>query len=295
MNGSTEDHCTRLARGGRFVVLAAAVLLSRAAAAQTAAQAAIETPAPSPKARVEQRVGITDVSIDYSSPGVKGRKIWGEVVPYDKVWRAGANAPTKLTVSRDFAFGGTQVKAGSYSVFVTPGKKTWTVALNTDLNATQDSHDDKNDVARVVVTPAALPALRERLIYVFSDTQDDRTDVDLEWERVRIRVAIAIDTKGAVAAGIEKALAAAWQPHAQAANYYFNGGDLAKALALIDKSIAIESNWRNEWLRAQIQGKKGNKAEAAASANRALALGKGNANFEQNVQPDIVKALAGWN
>jgi hypothetical protein len=290
MNGSTEDHCTRLARGGRFVILAAAVLLSRAAAAQPA----IETPAPSPRARVEQRVGITDVSIDYSSPGVKGRKIWGEVVPYDKVWRAGANAPTKLTVSRDFAFGGTQVKAGSYSVFVTPGKKTWTVALNTDLTATQDSHDDKNDVAHVAVTPAALPALRERLVYVFSDTQDDRTNVDLEWERVRIRVAIAIDTRGAVTAGIEKALAAAWQPHATAASYYMNAGDLAKALALIDRSIAIESNWRNEWLRAQIQGKKGNKAEAAASASRALALGKGNANFEQNVQPDIVKALAGW-
>src|SRR5215831_14838146 len=138
MNGSSEDHCTGLARGGRFVVIAAVVLMSRAAAAQSA----IETPAPSPKARVEQRVGITDLSIDYSSPGVKGRKIWGEVVPYDKVWRAGANAPTKLTVSRDFAFGGTPVKAGSYSLFVTPGKKTWTVALNTDLTATQESHDD---------------------------------------------------------------------------------------------------------------------------------------------------------
>src|ERR1043165_8299726 len=177
-----------------FVVLAAAVLLSRAAAAQTA----IETPAPSPKARVEQRVGITDVSIDYSSPGVKGRKIWGQVVPYDKVWRAGANAPTKLTVSRDFTFGGTAVKAGSYSVFVTPGKKTWAVALNTDLTATQDSHDDKNDVVRVTVTPQALPAVRERLLYMFTDTQDDRVNVDLEWERVRIRVPLTIDTKAFV-------------------------------------------------------------------------------------------------
>jgi Protein of unknown function (DUF2911) len=276
--------------GCSSVVIAVAVMLSRAAWAQ----AVIETPAPSPKARVEQRVGVTDVSIDYSSPGVKGRKIWGEVVPYDKVWRAGANAPTKLTVSRDFNFGGTAVKAGSYSLFVTPGKKTWTVALNTDLTATQDSHDDKNDVAKVAVTPAALPALRERLVYVFSDTQDDRANLDLEWDRVRIRVAIAIDTKAAVAASIEKAIAAAWQPHATAANYYFNAGELTKAVALIDKSIAIESNWRNEWLRAQIQGKKGNKAEATASANRALGLGKGDANFEQNVQPNIIKALAGW-
>ena len=276
--------------GCSSLVITVAVMLSRAAWAQ----AVIETPAPSPKARVEQRVGITDVSIDYSSPGVKGRKIWGEVVPYDKLWRAGANAPTKLTVSRDFTFGATAVKAGSYSLFVTPGKKTWTVALNTDLTATQDSHDDKNDVAKLSVVPAALPALRERLVYVFSDTQDDKVNLDLEWERVRIRMPIAIDTKAAVAAGIEKAIAAAWQPHATAANYYFNAGDLGKALALIDKSIAIESNWRNEWLRAQIQGKKGSKAEAVASANRALALGKGDTNFEQNVQPNIVKALAGW-
>jgi DUF2911 family protein len=279
-----------LTYGCRFVALVVAMTLSRPAAAQ----AVIETPAPSPKARVEQRVGITDVSIDYSSPGVKGRKIWGEVVPYDKVWRAGANAPTKLTVSRDFAFGGTPVKAGSYSLFITPSKKTWTVMLNTDLTATQDAHDAKNDVARVTVTPAALPAVRERLIYVFSDTQDDRANIDLEWERVRIRVPIAIDTRAAVSAGIEKAIAAAWQPHATAANYYFTAGDLGRALTLIDKSIAIEATWRNEWLRAQIQGKKGNKAEATASANRALALGKGDAGFEQNVQPNIVKALAGW-
>src|SRR5258707_1135501 len=128
-----------------MVILVAAGLAAGAAMRPRAAwaQGAIELPAPSPKARVEQRVGITDLSIDYSSPGVKGRKIWGEVVPYDKVWRAGANAPTKLTVSRNFSFGGAAVPAGSYAVFVTPGKKTWEVALNTDLNATQDSHDAK--------------------------------------------------------------------------------------------------------------------------------------------------------
>src|SRR5262245_62823866 len=127
--------------GCSSVVIAVAVMLSRAARAQ----AVIETPAPSPKARVEQRVGVTDVSIDYSSPGVKGRKIWGEVVPYDKTWRAGANAPTKLTASRDFKIAGTVLKAGSYSVFITPSKTGWTVAFNTDLTATQDAHDAKKD------------------------------------------------------------------------------------------------------------------------------------------------------
>jgi hypothetical protein len=293
----TDDHCTGCRRGSLLAsaafatTLIAAALVARTAAAQ---QAVIETPAPSPHAKVEQRVGITDVAIDYSSPGVKGRKIWGDVVPYDKVWRAGANAPTKLTVSRDFTFGTTAVKAGSYSVFITPGKKTWSVALNTDLNASQDEHDAKADVATLAVTPGALPAVRERLIYLFSDTQDDKVNLDLEWERVRIRMPLAIDTKAAVTAGIEKVLAAAWSPHARAADYYFNAGDTARALTLIDKSIAIESNWRNEWLRAQIQGKKGNKAEATASANRALTLGKGDTVFEQNVQSNVVKAIAGW-
>jgi len=269
-------------------------MLSRPAFAQAPGQAMIEVPAPSPRARVEQRVGITDLSIDYSSPGVKGRKIWGEVVPYDKVWRAGANAPTKLTVSRDFTFGGMPVKAGSYAVYVTPSKKVWTVVLNTDLTSNQDTYDTKNDVAHAQVTPQALPALRERLVYLFSDTQDDRSNLDLEWERVRIRVPVTIDTRALVTAGLDKAMAAAWQPHATSASYFLEIGDLARALAAADKSIAIEPSWRNEWLRAQIQGKKGNKAEASASANRALALGKGDANFERNVQPTITKALAGW-
>ena len=273
-------------------IVLAAVMLSRPALAQ--AQVMIEVPAPSPKARVEQRVGITDLSIDYSSPGVKGRKIWGEVVLYDKVWRAGANAPTKLTVSRDFTFGGMPVKAGSYAVYVTPSKKAWTVVLNTDLTSNQDTYDTKNDVAHAQVTPQALPAPRERLVYVFSDTQDDRSNLDLEWERVRIRVPVTIDTRALVTAGLDKAMAAAWQPHATSASYFLEIGDLARALAAADKSIAIEPSWRNEWLRAQIQGKKGNKAEASASANRALALGKGDANFERNVQPTITKALAGW-
>src|SRR5215471_13079931 len=170
-----------ISKGCRFVVVAA-MMMSRAAWAQ----AVIETPAPSPKARVEQRVGITDVSIDYSSPGVKGRKIWGDVVPYDKVWRAGANAPTKLTVSRDFSFGGTQLKAGAYSLFITPGKATWTVMLNTDLEASQDEHDAKKDVATFSVKPAALAQVRERLRYAFDDTQEGSTTLALEWERVRI-------------------------------------------------------------------------------------------------------------
>ena len=91
------------------------------------AQSALETPAPSPKARAEQRVGITDFAIDYSSPGVKGRPIWGALVPYNQLWRTGANSATKLTASRDFSFGGKAVPAGSYSIFTIPTSSSWTM------------------------------------------------------------------------------------------------------------------------------------------------------------------------
>jgi hypothetical protein len=275
-------------------VLCCTTLALCGTASLAAAQAALELPAPSLHARVEQRVGVTDVALDYSSPGVKGRKIWGEVVPYDKTWRAGANAPTKLTVSRDFSFGGTSVPAGTYSLFMVPGKASWTVMLNSDVNVTQDDHDAKKDVAKVTVKPVALPALRERLRYTFDDTQDGKTTLDLEWERVRIAVPITIDTAKIVGASIDRAIADAWRTPFAAASYLNENGQADKALALVDKSIAIQPTWRNEWLRAQIQYKKGNKAEAQASAGRAQELGKGDQGFETTGKAQMTKAMASW-
>ncbi len=285
-------YCSHAMRKTLSASIAAVLALS--CFASIASAQALELPQPSPHARTEQRVGITDVAIDYSSPGVKGRKIWGEVVAYDKVWRAGANEPTKLTVSKDFSFGGTPVKAGTYSLFMIPGKTSWTVMLNTDVTVSQEDHDAKKNVASITVKPVALPALRERLRYTFEDTQDASTLLDLEWERVRIHVPIAIDTPALVNAGIEKATGDAWRPHATAASYLLTTGQLDRALSMIDKSVAIQSTWRNEWLRAQIQQKKGNKAAAIASANRAQELGKGDQVFEQFVKAELVKTVAGW-
>jgi hypothetical protein len=274
--------------------LALTALLAIPLSTSIASAQALDLPQPSPRARVDQRVGVTDFSLEYSSPGVKGRKVWGDLVPYDKVWRAGANAATKLTASRDFSFGGTAVKAGAYSVFVIPTRAQWTVVLNSDPAVGANDHDPKKDVARVAVAPAALAAPRERLLYLFNETQDDRTWLELEWERVRIRVPITVDTKAHVTAAIEKATGEAWRPHAGAASYYFNAGDADRALPLIDKSIAIQATWRNEWLRAQILAKKNRKAEARAAGNRALTLGKGDKIFEQFFKADITKAIAGW-
>jgi Protein of unknown function (DUF2911) len=276
----------------RNLHLAPLLVLALAGAAQAQA---LDLPQPSPKARTEQRVGLTDFAIDYASPGVKKRAIWGAVVPYDKTWRAGANAPTKLTASTDFKLGGVQVKAGSYAVFVIPSKTgPWTVALNTEFTSQAD-YDAKKDVARASVKPIWAPAPRERLLWYFTDTRDDGTSLDLEWERLRLRVPLEVATAPLVAAAIDKATGEVWRPHLAAANYMFDsGGDLAKALAHVERSIQIQATWRGEWLRARILQKKGNKAEALAAAGRAQAMGKGDKVFEQFFKADVDKALATW-
>lgn len=262
-------------------------------AAPSAAQSGPELPQPSPKAKVEQRVGITDFSVDYSSPGVKGRKIWGGLVPYGQAWRAGANQSTRLTVSRDFKFGTTPMKAGSYSIFMIPGERSWTVILNSDINAGAN-HDPKKDVARITVTPTRLAEPRERLTYLFSSSTDDATALDLEWESLRVRVPLSVDTRAHVEAQIKTAEAEAWRPHFASANYLFQLGDVNRAMALVQKSISIKPTFRNEWLHAQLLMKTGKKAQAKAAANRALKLGQGDRIFEQFFKPDITKTLASW-
>jgi hypothetical protein len=268
-------------------------LLTCICAAPVAAQGTLELPQLSPRAKVEQRVGITDFSLEYSSPAVKGRKIWGDLVPMDKAWRAGANQSTTLKASRDFKLGTTPVKAGSYSVFMIPSDKSWTVILSSDVNAGAN-HDPSKDVARVNVTPEKLAQPRERLTYLFSDTTDDATKLDLEWEAIRVRVPLAVDTRAHVNAAIDGTLGESWRPYFMSASYLFSTGDVKRALPLVKQSIALKPTFRNEWLHAQILMKNRNKAAAKAAANRALKLGQGDKIFEQFFKGEINKTVATW-
>jgi hypothetical protein len=259
------------------------------------AQPAPELPQPSPKARVEQRVGLTDFAVDYSSPAVKGRKIWGELVPYDRPWRAGANAATKLTASRDFLFAGKPVAAGSYALYTIPGKTSWTVALNSNTEAAgNDGFDAKQDVVRVTLKPEAIRG-RERLTFLFSTTTDHTAQLELEWEKLRVAMPIQVDTKAHAQANIDKAVDDAWRPHFVSARYLLdNGGDLDKALGYIDQSIAIKATWWNQWVRAQLLAKKGRTPDAVAAAEKALQLGTGDKLFESAFKAEVNKGLAGW-
>ena len=265
-------------------------------AAPTAfAQDVPDLPQASPLARVEQRVGVTDFAVEYSSPGVKDRTVWGELVPFDELWRTGANAATKFEAGRDFRFGDVTVPAGTYALYTIPGKKEWTVILNDNADASGTrGYDESRDAARVTVKPESI-APRERLTFLFSDTTDDATRLDLEWAKQRISVPIHVDSMEHARENIDEALADAWRPHFASARWLLQtDGDLDQALAYADTSIAVKPTWWNTWIKAQILGKLDRPAEAIAAAQRAQELGKGDAVFEGFFSADVAKAIDDW-
>lgn len=276
----------RIASFASSLAACTAAVLATAASAQELSQ-------PSVKSRVEQRVGVTDLVVDYSSPAVKGRTIWGELVPWDKPWRSGANASTKLITSTEIDFGGKKVPAGTYAIYSIPGKASWTVILAS--NHETNSYDAKKEVVRVTAKAETLPTSRERLTYIFSDASDDGVRLDLEWEKLRISVPIKTDTKALVAKNIDKAVEDAWRPHFNSARWLLdNNGDLGKALTYADTSISIKSTWWNNWIRAQVLAKQGNTKDAITAAEKAMTLGKGDQVYDGFFKDQIAKAVADW-
>ena len=161
-------------------------------------------PKPSPPAKVQQQVGTTDITVEYSSPGVKKRKVFAELVPPGKMWRTGANSSTKVTFSKDVTIGGKSVPAGTYSLLTIPGPK-WTVVFNKDtsIGGNMDKYKESEDVARVTVAPKSIPS-RERLTFIFSDFTDTGGNLDLEWEKVRVSIPITVSSEASAAAAPAK-------------------------------------------------------------------------------------------
>lgn len=239
------------------------------------ASAKLKLPAPSPLARVMQTVGIAEITVEYSSPGVKERQIFGGLVPFDKLWRTGANAATKITFSHDVMVAGKAVPAGTYAVFTIPSAKDWTLILN--KNAQQGGtrkYDKKLDQVRVKLTPTKLPEKRERMTFVFSDTKSDATRIDLEWDTLRLSIPVTIPTQKYALAAIDAHTAGAMRELASAARYHADHTkDLDKALAFIDMSIAVKRDWFNVWLKADFLAQKGEHKKAYPLAEEAWKLG----------------------
>ncbi len=267
--------------------LAAATLL-----VSSTAMANPPLPAPSPKAVVTQTVGITDVTVDYSSPGMKKRKIFGGLVPFGQLWRFGANAATKLTLSRDAKIAGKDAPAGTYALFAIPNAKSWTIIINKNANqGGTNAYDEKLDLMRFEVKPEKA-AKRERMTFIFSETNDEGTRLDLEWEETRVSIPIAVDTKAQTLAAIAAHMDNNWRGFANAARYYDEIGDGANALAAIDASIGVKQTWFNLWVKAQILAKANDFKAAYPLAEKAYELGKGDSYFFWKA--DVEKALTDW-
>lgn len=257
--------------------LVVAMILSAPAFTLRAQPAAtLELPAPSPTATLKQRVGVTDIEIVYSRPGMKGRKIFGALEPWGEVWRAGANSATKVTFSTAVKLGGKDVPAGSYALFAKLGQDEWTIILN--KNPEQQwgaySYDAKNDVVRVPAKPVKLAAAVETFTIDINDIRDDSATLNLIWENTRVPVKIEVDIVGQLVPKIEAFMAsnAPKKPYVEAAMFYLDQKlDLKKALAWMDAAIAENpSAFYLVYRKAKVQAAMGDKAGAIATAQASI-------------------------
>ena len=258
----------------RLLSLFAVSICTTGLIAQTAAPK-IDFPAPSPAASVKQRVGLTDIEVKYSRPGVKGRTIFGGLERYDRVWRTGANTATKISFSTDVKLNGTAIPAGTYELFTIPGKTEWTVIIHKDMSEWGAySYDAKNDVARIKATPVTLPSLVETFEISFNDLRDESATLNLTWEKTRVPVKLEVDFVAKLTAQIETAMAEpnAKSPYFQAAMFYYDHNlDLKKAAGWMDAAIAANPDaFYFVYRKALILEKMGDKAGAIAAAQASL-------------------------
>jgi hypothetical protein len=257
------------------------------------AQAQLQLPRPSPAASVTQTVGLTDITIEYGSPAVKGRDIWGGLVPMNQIWRTGANAATKISFSKDVIIDGKPVPKGKYSVFTIPGTGEFTVILNKDAEASVDSYKMESDQLRFKVNTQPSTH-RERLTFMFSDFTDNKTNIDMEWEKIRISFVVNLETEKQALDNIDKSVSGTWRTYNNAARYHLdNNTDLEKGMKYVDQSIALKEDWYNCWTKAQLFGAMNNKTEAYRWALKSKTLGDQNPDgfWYKN---DVEKALVNW-
>ena len=237
--------------------------------------AQIHTPAASPAASVSQAVGLTKVTINYSRPSAKGRKIFGDLVPLGKVWRTGANEITTIRFEQDVRINGQKLAAGSYGWYSFPGKNVWTLALNLDDKAWGSyTYDSKKDVLRIAVKPEKLLQKVEQLSIGFENFTSTATDVVLRWENTAVRFRVEHDPHAQIMASIKTETAkadASADTYATAAGYYFdNNIDLQQALTWSNKVLETDKNWWSYYQRAAIEAKLGQCDKAVSDANTAL-------------------------
>lgn len=271
-----------------------------ALASATTGQPQLPLPQASPHAVIQQTLGLTDVTVDYHSPAVRNRAIWGALVPYNQVWRAGANENTLITFSRPVKLNGKNVAAGQYSLYVFPrADADWDIILNrVTTHWGAENYDPKDDVVHVPVLPEKAATFQETLLYWFSEVKPASGRLNLTWERRTLSVLIETDVQTQVLAGIEQTLTQHpnnWQLLAQAAEYLVqNNLQPELALRYINESLRLQEAYANNWIKARLLASQQDYTTAIIYARKALKLGdKEDAEFKAQ-QSNMRITLTEW-
>ncbi len=258
------------------IVLLFSLFVSMGAMAQ-----GIKTPAPSPTQTIKQDFALSSIEINYSRPLTKGRKIFGDLVPFGKMWRTGANGATKVTFGEDVKVGGVAVKAGSYALYSIPNADSWEIILNKGVtNGGLDGYKTEEDVARFKVRAVNLPFSIESFTIMISDVMPASANIQLLWEKTAVSISVEADIESKIMKSIDAAMNVDNRPYFAAASYYFdNGKDMSKALEWVNKAIdAQPSAYWMVHLKAKIQAKMGDKVAAKATALKGIELAKAGGN-----------------
>ena len=260
-------------------------------------QPPLETPQLSPKGYVEQIVGVMNVSVLYSRTGMKGRKIFGGLVPFGQVWRTGANEPTTITLSDRAKVEGQNLPAGSYSLYTIPGEQEWTIIINKKTIGF-GQHDAKEDLLSFKVKPSRTSSPIETFSIGFSDISVSSANLELAWENTSVKFRVEFDVDSKVMPAIQKAmenpLADVAGLYHQSASYYFaTRKDLKVALDWVNKSLEINKNLYFVWrLKSQIQAELKDYKGAVATAEIAREKAKEAGNHQ--VAQLIEGAITEW-
>ena len=234
-------------------------------------------PESSQEASVSQRIGLTEMTVTYHRPGVRGRTVWGELVPHGQVWRAGANENTVLKVSTPVTIGDRTIPAGSYGLHMIPTHGEWTVILSRQSGDWGSFfYDPKDDAARIQVTPRPADH-QEHLAYVFDAPSDHEVMLTLRWDKIAVPIPIGVDTKRVVVDSLRSELRGLpgffWQSFATAATWCAGqGADLDQAMAWADRAVGMNRNFTTLRARAAVLEKRGDTAAADALRKEALTL-----------------------
>lgn len=256
-------------------------------AASLEVRAQIQTPAPSPASKIEQVIGLSKVTIDYSRPSARGRAVFGDLVPYGEVWRTGANASTDITFSDDVMLNGNNVPAGTYALYSIPNENEWTIIIykNTELWGS-GGYDQADDVVRFTAKSMKVSNKYETFTMAFSDLADNKSAMlNIMWENTMVAFKVETNPEPKVMAQIEEQVMN--NPDASqnllfaAAGYYFdNGKDLEQAHKWVAKANSDSPKFWMVHLQAKIEAKMGKKSEAMATAKKSMELAEKAGNMD---------------